>query len=528
MVRRGCPPDGHEETGYEQDRVTAMNWLLVLPILIPLATAALSFIVWRRGSLQRLLGVLGSAGVLAVSILLLETVRRDGIQVSAIGGWPPPWGITLVADLFGAIMVAVTGLMGLAVAVYSMASIDRRREAFGYYPLYNVLLMGVCGAFLTGDIFNLYVWFEVMLMASFVLLALGGERGQMEGAIKYVTLNLIASAVFLAAVGLLYGVAGTLNMADLAVKLREAPRPGMVTVLSVLFLVAFGIKAAVFPLFFWLPASYHTPPVAVSAIFAGLLTKVGVYALIRVFTLLFTQDPGTTHSMILVVSGLTMVTGVLGAVAQNEWRRILSFHIISQIGYMILGLGLLTPLGLAGSIFYIVHHIVVKTNLFLVSGVALRLKGSLELKRLGGLYAGHPGLAILFLIPALSLAGVPPLSGFFAKLALVRAGLAAERYLIVGVALAVGLLTLLSMSKIWQEAFWKSEPEGRPVAAGAKGAPGGLRPAGIAVMVAPIVLLASITVGIGLAAGPLFDLSMQAAAQLLDPDQYIRAVMKGK
>ena len=507
-----------------------MNWLLTLPILIPLATAAVSLVFWRRRLAQRVLGVLGAAGLFVVSLVLLETVRRYGVQVSFMGGWPAPYGITLVADLLGAIMVALTGLMGLAVAVYSLASVDRRRESFGYYPLYNVLLMGICGAFLTGDLFNLYVWFEVMLIASFVLLALGGERGQMEGAIKYVTLNLISSAIFLAAVGLLYGSAGTLNMADLALKLRDVAQPGLVTTLAMLFLIAFGIKAAVFPLFFWLPASYHTPPVAVSAIFAGLLTKVGVYALIRVFTLLFTQDTGYTHTLILVIAGLTMVTGVLGAVAQNEWRRILSFHIISQIGYMIMGLGLLTPLALAGSVFYIIHHIIVKTNLFLVSGVAHRLRGSYELKKLGGLYAAYPWLAILFLIPALSLAGIPPLSGFFAKLALVRAGLVTEQYAIVAVSLAVGILTLLSMSKIWHEAFWKPAPaeEMAQGDAGESEVAGETRRRGLGVMVAPIALLAAITVSIGLGAGHVFALSVEAAEQLLNPDVYIQAVLGGR
>jgi len=251
---------------------------------------------------------------------------------------------------------------------------------------------------------------------------------------------------------------GTLNMADLARHLKTVTPPGLVTTVAILFFLAFGIKAAVFPLFFWLPASYHTPPVPVSAIFAGLLTKVGVYALIRVFTLLFVQETATTHTLILIIAGLTMVTGVLGAVAQNEFRRILSFHIVSQIGYMIMGLGIFSPLGLTGSIFYIIHHIIVKTNLFLVSGVAYRLKGTYELKKLGGLYRYSPGLAILFLIPALSLAGMPPLSGFWAKFILLKAGFETENYLIVVVALLVSLLTLYSMTKIWTEVFWKEAP----------------------------------------------------------------------
>jgi multicomponent Na+:H+ antiporter subunit D len=518
-----------------------MKALLVLPILLPLLTATVSLLAWHRRSIQRVLGVLGTGGLLVVGLILLLFVWRHGIQSDQIGGWPAPFGITLVADLLSAIMVVLAGLMGLAVALYSLASIDPRREAFGYYPLLHILLMGVCGAFLTGDIFNLYVWFEVMLISSFVLLALGSERPQIEGAIKYVTLNLISSAVFLAAVGLLYGITGTLNMADLALRLNHMAQPGLVTTLAMLFLVAFGVKAAVFPLFFWLPASYHTPPVAVSAIFAGLLTKVGVYALIRVFTLLFVQDVGYTHTLILVMAGLTMLTGVFGAVAQNEFRRILSFHIVSQIGYMIMGLGLFTRLALAGSVFYIIHHIIVKTNLFLVSGVAHQLRGSFELKKLGGLYHSYPLLALLFLIPALSLAGMPPLSGFVAKLVLIKAGLETREYVIVVAALAAGALTLFSMMKIWAEAFWQQEAATHEAGAEAgreeaqrrdRSHPGTASPqssVGLSPCVLlPIAMLAALTVIIGLAAGPLLALSIMTADQLLHPHDYIQAVLGGR
>jgi multicomponent Na+:H+ antiporter subunit D len=502
-----------------------MNILLVLPILIPLTTAALSLLAWRYMYLQRFLGVAGAGALLGAAIALFVAVWHDGILVTQIGGWRAPFGITLVADLFSAIMLVLAGLMGFVVALYSVTTIGSRREIFGYYLLLHILLMGVCGAFLTGDLFNLYVWFEVMLMASFVLLVLGGERAQIEGALKYVTLNLMSSAIFLAAVGILYGTVGTLNMADLAVKLRTSAEPGLMTTLAMLFLIAFGIKAAVFPLFFWLPASYHTPPVAVSAVFAGLLTKVGVYALIRVFTLLFTQDVGYTHTLILVLAGLTMVTGVLGAAAQNEFRRILSFHIISQIGYMIMGLGLFTPLGLAGSVFYITHHIIVKTNLFLVSGVAHKLGGSFELKKLGGLYASHPLLALLFLIPAFALAGVPPLSGFFAKLSLAQAGVGVEQYAIVATALVVGLLTLFSMTKIWAEVFWKPRPTDVAASEAAQLTVPATRLSETEIL--PIVLLAALTVLIGLFAEPVLAVATRAAAQLLNPDLYIQAILGG-
>jgi multicomponent Na+:H+ antiporter subunit D len=502
-----------------------MNLLLILPIAFPLIGAALAFISWRSRFLQRSFALFGTVGLLVSGVILLDAVRQNGIQVEQIGGWPAPFGITIVADLFSAIMVLITGIMGVAVAIYSLASIDEQRDLFGYYPLLNILLMGVCGAFLTGDIFNLYVWFEVMLIASFVLLSLGGERRQIEGAIKYVTLNLMSSAVFLAAVGLLYGVVGTLNMADLAVKLRAVENPGLIVTLSMLFLVAFGIKAAIFPLFFWLPASYHTPPVAVTAIFAALLTKVGVYSLIRTFTLLFVQEVAFTHTLILILAGFTMVTGVLGAVAQIDFRRLLSFHIISQIGYLLMGLGLLTVPALAGAVFFMMHVIIAKSTLFLVSGISHRLYGTYDLKMLGGIYKAYPAIAILFLIPALSMAGIPPFSGFFAKLALVQAGLDSGQFGIVAVGLVVSILTLFSMLKIWNEAFWKPLPEGGQLYQPVSEPRGTLL--GFPVLVFPVVLLAVITVILGLAAEPFFNLATQAAEQLMSPQAYIDAVLGG-
>ncbi len=497
-----------------------MKLILTLPLVIPLATAALCLLAWRFRSVQRMLGIAGAFALLAAGAALLHAVLRDGVVATQAGGWPAPFGITLVADLFSAVMVLVTGLIAAPVAVYSSANVDKRRESFGYHPLFHVLLLGVCGSFLTGDVFNLYVWFEVMLIASFVLIALGGERGQIEGALKYVTLNLMASAVFLAAAGLLYRTAGTLNMADLAVRLRTQTEPGLAGALAMLFLVAFGTKAAIFPLFFWLPASYHTPPVAVSALFAGLLTKVGVYALIRVFTLIFVHDTPFTHNLILALSGLTMITGVLGAMVQNDFRRILSFHIISQIGYMIMGLALFTPVAVAASVFYIVHHIIVKTNLFLISGITERLGGSHALKRLGGFYDSRPVLGLLFLVPALSLAGIPPLSGFFAKLSLVRAGLQVGSYAIVAAALAVSLLTLFSMAKIWAEVFWKPAPEGREQAAAPPGAARGM-----AALWLPVVALALLTLYLGLFPEHFYRVCERAAGQLLEPAAYIEAVL---
>lgn len=495
--------------------------LLVVPVVIHLAAALACLLVRRHLVLQRAVSVAGCLATAATAAWLLGVVWREGI-ISTTLGWRPPYGITFVADMLSALMLQVSTLMGCAVAVYAIGSIEPERERYGYHPIFQVLLMGINGSFLTGDIFNMFVWFEVMLIASFVLMALGGERRQLEGSVKYMAISMISTALFLVAIAVLYGTAGTLNLADLSVWMSGQDKPGLSTVAAMLLLGAFGIKAGVFPLFFWLPASYPTPPIPVTAIFAAMLTKVGVYALIRVFTLLFIHDLEFTHGLILVIAGLTMVTGVLAAASQDEVKRILSFHIISQIGYMVMGLGLFSRLALAGAVFYIAHHIVVKINLFLISGLMWRLKGSYELKHLGNLYRHHAWLAVLFLIPAGSLAGIPPLSGFWAKFFLVSAALRQEQYLMAGVALLVGFLTLYSMIKIWAEAFWKEAPGG-----------GGPAPVDCAWdrsapwLVVPVVLLAAATLIIGLMPELLFSVSDRAATQLLDPSQYIRAVMGG-
>lgn len=497
---------------------------ITLSILIPFTSALVCLAAWRAPALQRWISVFGMAALLANALWLVVLVWSQGILVVKVGSWPPPFGIALVADMLSALMVLVTAITGLAVSVYALADIDSGRERFGYHVFFQFMLLGVCGAFLTGDIFNMFVWFEVMLICSFVLMTLGGERPQMEGAVKYVTLNLISSSLFLAACGILYGKTGTLNLADLAVRAEETVGPGLLTVTAALFLVAFGLKAGIFPLFFWLPASYHTPPVAVSAIFAGLLTKVGVYALIRVFTLVFTDDLLFTHSLLLWLGGLTMLTGVLGAMVQYDFRRLLSFHIISQIGYMILGLALFTPLAIAGAVFYIFHHILVKSNLFLISGIAKKCGGSFDLRNLGGLLKASPLLAILFFIPAMSLGGIPPLSGFFAKFSVVKAALAgdtmfgAAALVLAAVALAVGLLTLFSMTKIWAEAFWKAPSIAVvPIPLKEK-----------FLMFAPVAFLAAATLAIGFAPGYFFAFAERAAAELLNPALYIEAVLGPK
>jgi multicomponent Na+:H+ antiporter subunit D len=506
--------------------------LLALPIVIPLVTAGLCLLVGRRVRVQRALGVLGAGGLLVAAVTLFARVWREGVLVLYVGGWRAPFGITLVADVFAALLVLAAALMHLAVSVYSLADLDGRRQRYGYFAFLNVMLTGVCGAFLTGDLFNLYVWFEVMLIGSFVLLVLGGQRAQMEAGIKYVTLSLLSSALFLAGVGVIYGIAHTLNMAHLSQRLAVAAtsHPGLVTAASLLLLLAFGIKAAVFPLHFWLPDSYHAPPPAVTAIFAALLTKTGVYAIVRVFSLVLPPSD-YLFGLLAVIAGLTMLIGVLGAVAQSQFRRILNVHIISQIGYMVMGVALLgspdaqtRQLAIAAAIFYIVHNMLVKSNLVLLSGTVRALAGTEQLSRLGGLLNRAPVVAVLFLLSALSLAGLPPSSGFWAKLGVIQAGFRAQAYLLTFTALFVGLLTLVSMLKIWSAVFWKPAPEpcssddALPAAAGTP--PARRR----ALLLVPSVVLLVLSIGIGLYPPPMLATARRASRELLDRAAYVAAV----
>ncbi len=485
-----------------------MSWLLPTAIAVPLLGAGLASLVGRRLWFQRIIALVGVGSVLAVAIALIFETDRSGPVVAQLGGWAAPSGITLAADRFSAIVLTVSASMLFAVLVYAMAQLGRDALDWWFHSKYQVLAAGVAISLLTGDLFNLFVGFEVMLVASYVLLTPKTGSGEIRATMSYVVVNLLASALFLVIIAFTYGLTGTMNLADLAVKLGDVDAT-VRTALGLLMLVVFGIKAAVFPLFMWLPDSYPTAPTPVTAIFAGLLTKVGVFVIIRTQTLLFPQEGPST--LILTVAGLTMFVGVLGAIAQNDVKRILSFHIVSQIGYMVMGLGFLSVAGLGAAILYISHHIIVKTGLFLVGGIVESEHGTGALDRTGGLLHRRPVVALLFLPLALSLAGIPPFSGFVAKLALVQEGIALGRGVIVAVSLAVSILTFYSMTKIWSATFWGPQ--------GAEGSPAGR---GMVFATVAVVLL---SLGVALFAQPIADLSIRAAEELLDPSVYITAVL---
>jgi multicomponent Na+:H+ antiporter subunit D len=493
--------------------------LVALPVVLPLLAAGLSLALHRWSAFQRTLTVAVLSLSLAASIAVLVAVDRDGTFATVAGGWPAPVGITLVADLFSAMMLVVSTAMVLGVLLYAIGSPGTDDHQLFFHPVYLVLSAGVAASFVTGDLFNLFVSFEVMLTASYVLLTMGASRDRVRSGMTYIVISVVASTLFVTAVGLVYAATGTVNLAELSVRLAELPS-GVRASLGLLLLVVFGIKAAIFPLFFWLPDAYPAAPTPVTAIFAGLLTKVGVYAIIRVQTLLFSDGDGAS-TVLLWIAAATMLAGVLGAIAQDDVKRILSFHIVSQIGYMVFGVALFTVAGTAAAIFYIAHHIIVKTALFLVSGLIEQRHGTAALRDLGGMMRTAPWIAVLFAVPALSLAGLPPFSGFLAKVGIVRAGAASDQYALVAVSLAVSLLTLYSMTKIWIGAFW-GDPEAPRVADPPVGEPQRVPRLMTAATGSVVVLSLAVAAG----AGPLYALSERAGHAVMDRPGYVEAVLE--
>lgn len=491
------------------------SWLVPLPVVLPLSGAGLTLALYRKPSLQRVVSVVTLVLVLLVAGGLLVLADRGPLTVE-VGGWATPVGIGLVADRLSALMLTVSAAVVLCVLVYSLAQ-GLAGEQFApvsvFHPTYLVLVAGVANAFLSGDLFNVYVGFEILLAASYVLITLGGTRERLRAGSIYVVVALVSSVLFLTAIAGVYAATGTLNLAQLAQRLGDVD-PTVRLVLQVMLLAAFAVKSAVFPLSAWLPDSYPTAPAPVTAVFAGLLTKVGIYAMIRTQSLLF--PGGAVDDWLMVLALLTMVVGILGAVAQDDIKRLLSFTLVSHIGFMVFGLALSSDAGWTASIYYVVHHITVQTALFLVAGLVERYGGTLSLSRLGGLARVAPVVAVLFFVPAMNLAGIPPMSGFLGKVGLLQAGVAAGTplawTLVVGSVLT-SLLTLYALVKAWNKAFWQEPPAGMPT----RRVPRAMVGATSALVAFSLLLTA--------AAGPLYAYAGRAAVALRERTPYIAAVL---
>lgn len=490
--------------------------LLLFPVLIPFLFAAILLFFPKKVRAQRITVMIGLLLALASAIVLLIKVKSDGVQTITLGSWAPPFGITMVSDMLSVLLVTSSLIIALFVVWYSFTSIGEDREKAFYYPAIMFMLTGVNGAFTTGDIFNMFVFFEVLLMSSYVLIVLGGEKAQLKESIKYILVNIVSSSLFVITVGYLYSVVGTLNMADISIKLTEIGQAGIITVIAVLFLIVFGIKGAIFPLFFWLPGSYAAPPMPILTLFGALLTKVGVYAIIRTYTLFFTTDVGFTHELLMIISIITIIAGCIGALAYFDVKQIIIYNIVIAVGVILFGASIMNENGMLGSIFYLIHDILIKGALFLLIGIVIKITGTSDLRKMGGLMKRYPALAWSYLVAAFGLAGIPPLSGFIGKLLIVQGGLEDGQVWQSIFILASSLVVLLSVIRIFIYAFWGEEKVVQQ-----------LNPKTYRHLLTPAVCLVAITVLYGVGSEYILPFMQDAKTVLLDPAVYSDAVFKG-
>ncbi|MDO5711832.1 MAG: Na+/H+ antiporter subunit D [Micrococcales bacterium] len=541
---------------------TLASALVPLPVLLPLVGAGLTLVAGPRDRWQRAVSISMLTAVLVDSFVLLVLVDRLGPLVVGVGGWPPPIGIPLVVDRLAALMLLVSSLVTLGVLLFSVGqgrSGEDERDGGAPLPIFHptmmVLSAGVSTTFISGDLFHIYVGFEMLLVASFVLLTLGGSKERVRAGVNYVFVNLLSSLLFLSAIALVYASTGTVTLAQLAGRLDDIA-PGLRLTLQLTLLLGFAIKAAVFPMSGWLPDSYPTAPAPVTAVFAGLLTKVGVYAIIRTQTLLFPD--GRVNTLLLWAALLTMIVGILGAIAQDDVKRLLSFTLVSHIGYLIFGIAIANQAALSGAIFYVAHHIIIQTTLFLVVGLVEWRSGTTSLAELGGLARTSPLIAVLFFIAVLNLAGIPPFSGFLGKVGLMQGGVQAGTplaYLLVAGTALTSLLTLYAVARVWARAFWQRPvtelTEQDSATGGPLPEPSMRRAAGLVTgsmrlepqrlarlqlladrpvprgMMLPAAGLVIVSLALTLCAGPLFGVTDRAAGDLLARTPYIQAVFPG-
>jgi len=488
-----------------------MSNISIYPIIIPFFTGILLLFFHKHIIVQRVISAISLLAAISMSILLIATIRKMGVQTLNLSNWKAPFGITLVSDMLSALLVLTTNIVALCCIVYSFKGMDRDRESYFYYSLIQFLLVGVIGAFSTGDIFNLFVFFEVMLMSSYVLLVIGGTKIQLRETVKYILVNIISSALFVATVGYLYSIVGTLNMAHISQRISEVDNQGIITVIAVLFLIVFGLKGAIFPLFFWMPGSYYAAPIPILALFGALLTKVGVYSIARTFTLFFSGND-YIFTILSVLSLITIVLGAIGALAYYDIKKIIIYNILTAVGVILYGISAFTQTALIGSLFYLIHDMIIKTALFLLAGAIFAASGTFQLKKMGGLLKSQPALAWTFFIAAISLGGIPPLSGFIGKLLIVQGGFERQDYTGSFIVLLSSLFVLLSVLKVFIKAFWGAEAKNTK--------------ASLKALLLPCIILTCLSFFIGIFSESIYPYISLATETLLHPTNYIEAVLK--
>ena len=485
----------------------------MLPMIIPLLTAVILIFLRSYVKVQRVLSFLAMLATAGVSIYILNLIQTEGILRLDFGGWLPPYGILFVADSFSVLLVLTTSIVSSIVLLYSFSSIGAAHENMFFYSFVLLLIAGVNGSFLTGDLFNLFVCFEVMLLASYVLITLGGRKIQLVESIKYVVINVLSSWFFLLGIAYLYGTVGTLNMAHLSERIAEVGQGPLLTVISLVFLIVFSLKSGLL-LYFWLPGSYSSPPTAVAALFGALLTKVGIYAMFRTFTLIFYHEPSITHTLIGIMAAITMIGGSIGAIAYKDIRQIVSYNVVITVGFILVGLAVSTEIAIQGSIYYLVHDMIIKALLFLLAGTMIYLTGTSRIENMSGLIRNYPLLGWLFFLTILSLAGIPPLSGFIGKVYIGQGAVDTGSFVLLGIGFLSSMFVLYSLLRIFMNTFWGetiiSEDEEVPLKKR---------------LLLPCVLLGIGTLVLGLGAEGISAYVSDAAYTLMNPEVYVDAVL---
>jgi multicomponent K+:H+ antiporter subunit D len=505
------------------------HWIIA-PVVLPALLAPIIVFVMRHDiSLARIASVAGTAALVAIAIGLTVMAADGTTHVYRVGDWPAPFGIVLVLDRLSALMVLLTSVLALIVLIHAIATgWDARGRHF--HALYQFQLMGICGAFLTGDVFNLFVFFEVLLIASYGLMLHGGGRARLQAGVQYVVMNLAGSTLFLFALGTLYGATGTLNIADLAVKVAEIPpeEAALVRVSVMLLMIVFAVKAALFPMQFWLPGTYANSPAPVAALFA-IMTKVGAYAIIRVHTIAFGPGIESTSDLastwLFPAAVVTVAIGAFGVLGARRLLPLIAFSAVGSMGTLLLAVAAFSPEALTAALFYVVHSTFAAAALFLVADLVVTRRQTDTLT--AGPASVQNGLfAALFFAAAIAMAGMPPLSGFLGKLLILdtlRApGVIGWAW---GAILIGSLLTIVGFARAGSALFWKSTAIlPAPAGSGAESAvlrTTAARPA----EVAPAMILIALLAALAVFAGPVADYLDATAGQIYDREGYIAAVL---
>lgn len=490
-----------------------MNNLLVLPMVLPLIIGVLLVFIPSYITVQRWTAFIVLAINASISFLLLQQIVNNGIITLDFGNWEAPFGISFVGDSFAMILVLTTNLISAICVLYAAGTIGSKREKLYFYPFVLMLVAGVNGSFLTGDLFNLFVTFEVMLLASYALITLGGDKKQLQESFKYIAINVVSSSLFLIAIAYLYGLLGTLNMAHLSERIAETGQTPLLTVVSLLFLIVFSIKSGLL-LYQWLPGAYSTPPTAVAALFGALLTKVGIYALFRTFTLLFYHEQQITHTIIAVMAAITIIGGCIGAIAYTNVRQIVSYNVVIAVGFILVGLAIMNVTAMEGAIYYLIHDMIVKALLFLLAGTMIYVTKSERLDEISGLIRNYPLLGWMFFITVLSLTGIPPLSGFIGKVLLGIGTIETQSYVLLALSFLSSFIVLYSLLRVFMSCFW-----GETIISKEDEIPLPKR------HFIPSVILVALTIAVGFGVEGLAPYVKDAAATLMNPSIYIDAVL---